>query len=279
MRASEPETFLDGLYFPECLRWRDGQLWFSDMFAGTVNVVRDPRDPTPSVFFAPDDLCGGLGWLPDGTLLVVSMEARHLYAVDASGAARLYVDLARAFDHPINDLYVDAAGRAFVSGYGYDVDNGAPQQPVPLAVVTGERLFRLDDNPLLFPNGIDLLDPSTLVVAETFADRVSSLSVGLDGSLGVATTFATMAPGDGPDGISSDGHGGLWVACAFGERVVHLDATGGIVEEIVVPGMGVYDCLLGGPDGRTLYIAVASHDEVHARRHPTGSILRARVGS
>lgn len=275
MRVSEPTILLDDLYFPECMRWHGDQLWFSDMFAGSVHAV-DTRSGRATTAFEIDDLAGGLGWLATGETLVCSMEKRRVLAV-AGAATRVHVDLSGYFEHPINDMYVDPDGRALVGGFGFDADHGAPHARVPLAVVGPDGGSRLDGNQLLFPNGIDLLAKGVVAVAETFADQITTIAIGPTGELGRATRFAALADGDGPDGICSDRRGGLWVACAFGERVVHLAADGRVDAEVGIPSLGVFDCLLGGPDRRTLFIAVSSHDEEYGRLHRTGSILQARI--
>ncbi|TDB85919.1 hypothetical protein E1264_19575 [Actinomadura sp. KC216] len=276
MRVSDPRPLLDDLYFPECLREHEGGLWFSDMFAGTVHRMPWDDPSARTTVFATDDLCGGIGWLPGGDLLVCSMEKRLLLAVDASGAPRVHADLSVHFEHPINDMLVLPDGRALVSGYGYDVDHGAAPERVALAVVEPDGTHRLDANRLLFPNGIDVLSPGRIAVAETFAEQVTTIPLDGDGGLGTATAHARFGDGDGPDGISADGEGGLWVACAFGERVVHLDTGGREDAELRIPGLGVFDCLAAA-SGDRLVIAVSGHDEEYGRRHRTGSLLEARI--
>lgn len=277
MRVSEPEVVVDDLYFPECLRWRDGALWFSDMFAGRVHRLADGAVGTVTEV---PGYAGGLGWLPDGDQLVVAMLERRVYRVGPDGTLRPHADLRPLLEYPANDLYVDARGRAFVSGYGYDVDNGAPVRTVPLAVVEPDGSARLAGPRLTFPNGIDRLPGrAELVVAETFADRVSVVPLDADGNpADTATPWATFDDGTGPDGLCCDDAGGAWVACAFGQRAVHVTAAGEIDHVIPVPDQGVLCCLLGGERRRTLYIAVADTDEEYAARHRTGSILAVELG-
>ncbi|MFF2655555.1 SMP-30/gluconolactonase/LRE family protein [Streptomyces sp. NPDC058045] len=276
MLASDPQLLLDQLYFPECLRWHDGELWFSDMFAGTVHRMCPEEPGSITTVVTLDDLCGGLGWLPNGDLLAVSMEKRHLVAVGKNGGIRLHADLSGYFEHSINDMLVLPNGRAVVGGFGFDADNGAAPATVPLAVVEPDGSHRLDENQLLFPNGIEVIAPGKVAVAETFADRITTMTLEDTGHLGAATSYAELREGDGPDGISADGNGGLWVACAFGERVLHLDESGGIDSETTVAGMGVFDCLFDRDNNR-LVIAISGHDEVHGRSHRTGALLMAPV--
>lgn len=278
MRASDPEVVVDGLYFPECLRWRDGRLWFSDMFAGTVHRTSGTGASVDTVAEVPG-YAGGLGWLPGGDLLVVAMLERQVMRVGVDGAVRTHADLRPLLEHPANDMYVDHTGRAFVSGYGYDVDHNAPQQPVQLTVVEPGGSARLSGPGLVFPNGIDRrVGSAELLVAETFADRVSVLPLrDRDGVLGPSRPLATFAAGDGPDGLCADGAGGAWVACAFGQRAVHVTANGELDHVVPMPGRGVLCCLLGGERGSTLYLAIADTDEEYAARHRTGSILAVEL--
>lgn len=277
---SSPRVVIDEFYFPECMRWREGRLWFSDMFAG--RVYRSAGVPGDTAEFVLDigDHCGGLGWMPNGDLLVVSMNERKLlrYSLDGS-RPQVHADLSSFFDHPTNDLLVTETGRAYVTGFGFDADHGAPVESVQLAVVEATGDAYLSGSPMVFPNGIDTWpDREVLVVAETYADRISVVSRQGGRSLEAASLFGEVAEGDGPDGISCDAEGGVWVGCAFGQRAVHLNSRGEIDAEIPVPGRGVYDCLLGGLDGRTLFLAVASTDEAYAAVHRTGSILEVRLG-
>ncbi len=277
--SSTPQLVLDDLYFPECMRWREGSLWFSDMFAGRVYRASGlPGDPADLVLDI-DDHCGGLGWLPDGDLLVVSMHERKLLRHShETGEIQVHADLSGIFDQPTNDLYVTETGRAYLTGFGFDADHGAPIDSIQLAVIEPSGDAHLSGSPMIFPNGIDTWpDHESLVVAESYADRLSLVPVRADGSLEPATLFGEVAPGDGPDGISCDGEGGVWVGCAFGRRAIHLNSRGEIDAEIPVPERGVYDCLLAGADGRTLYLAVASTDEAYAAEHQTGSILSIRL--
>jgi sugar lactone lactonase YvrE len=271
----QPEVVVDDLYFPESLRWHAGELWFSDIFGQTVHAYGAGQLRTITQL---TDWAGGLGWLPNGDLLVVSMRERRVLRLGQDGILRPHADLADLIDYAANDMYVDPSGRAYVGSYGYDVDRGAPIAEVPLVVIDVDGSARLAGSPLVFPNGIDRRHTQReLLVAETFADRLSRVLLGDDGEPGASQVFATVASGDGPDGIVCDSHGGVWVACAYGQRVLHISPTGEIDEVIPVTGRGVLSCALGGPHGRTLYLAVASTDEEYAARHRTGSILAVAV--
>jgi sugar lactone lactonase YvrE len=262
-----------GLGFPESLRWHEGDLWWSDMFRGRVQRLRDDGR-LEDVLVAADggpEVPGGLGWLPDGTLLVVDVLQRRVLAV-RGGAVAVHADLRPWMSHPANDMWVDPDGTAWVGGYGFDPES----QPV-----RGSRLVRVGAEggadpwgaDLVFPNGCERGPGGELVVAETFADRVSALDAS-----GRRTTTVELAPGSGPDGLSIGPDGTLYVALAFASQVWRVAPRGGPILHAAPiaegPGrgpLGCYDCAVS-PDGTTIAVATASLDEELAQRVDTGSV-------
>ncbi len=276
---------IGGLGFPEALRWRAGALWFSDMFrsrvlrwvpGSAVEVVLDQATGAPTQ-------PGGLGWLPDGTLLVVDcLERRVLSLAPGASAPQVYADLARQIDRPANDLHVDPDGTAWVGSYGFGPGSEAPRA-VALVRISADGSVGRSEPSFVFPNGMERDPGGALVVAETFADRVTIVPP--DGG---ATTTLQLEAGSGPDGLSIGADGTIHVALAFAGAVVALrpgdsDARGGFARPHVIhrpepiptgPGagpVGVYDCAVT-PDGRRIAVAVASADEGIAMRHDTGRI-------
>jgi sugar lactone lactonase YvrE len=273
MRATA--TAVEGLGFPEALRWRDGALWFSDMFRGRVVrwVPGDDPDVMLSVADGGPGVPGGLGWLPDGALLVVDCERRRVMKVD-DGALTVHAELAELFSHPANDMHVDPDGVAWVGGYGFDPDVDPPR-PSQLARIAADGSATAWGDPLVFPNGCERRADGHLVVAETFADRVSTLD-----PRGRRVTQAQLPAGSGPDGLSLDALGRVHVALAFAGSIVRIDRAG-IVEiwraEPVPEGpgsgpRGCYDCAVS-PDGSWLAVAIASVDEGLAARIDTGAVI------
>jgi sugar lactone lactonase YvrE len=272
---------IHGLGFPEALRWRDGALWCSDMFrsrvlrwepGAAVEVVLDPEGGGP---VQP----GGLGWLPDGTLLVVDCLERRVLAVGPGGGALcVHADLAAHIDRPANDMHVDPDGTAWVGSYGFDPATEAPR-PVALLRVDPDGSVKRDEPTFVFPNGMERDSRGALVVAETFADRLTTVAP--DGTTG----STRLPPGSGPDGLSIGPDGTIYVALAFGGGVVAVAPSGGGVGEpprvvhragLIADGpaagpLAVYDCAVT-PDGRWLAVASASVDEDVAMRHDTGRI-------
>ena len=258
---------LTGLGFPESLRWRDGALWFSDMFRSRV-VRWMPGSPAETVLDAAGGgptMPGGLGWLPDGSLLVV--DCLDLRLLRVSGAAvTVHADLSPWFTHPANDLHVDADGTAWVGSYGFDPEADSPVPSVLLRVSPAGEVTPTSA-PLVFPNGCERRADGALVVAETFADRVSILSP--DAS--AVSELLPVPDGSGPDGLTLDGSDVL-VALAFAGTVVRLSAGSSTELFRADEGLGCYDVAVDPTDG-TLAVAVASLDEALAAQVDTGSVV------
>lgn len=271
-----PQVLVDNLAFAEGPRWHDDRLWFSDMhslgvFAVTANgrvdsVVRVPGQPS------------GLGWLPDGRLLVVSMTDRRVLRLDGS-SLRLHADLARIASWHCNDMVVDVSGRAYVGNFGFDLYGGETPETTRLAVVEPDGLAAIAADGLSFPNGMAITpDGKTLVVAETFAHRLTAFDRAADGSLPARRVFANL-PGLAPDGICLDAEGAVWAASPTGKAVVRVLAGGEVTDRIDL-GRPAFACMLGGSDRRTLYVCTASTSyPAKCRQRRDGRIewLRVRV--
>ena len=256
----------DGFVFLEGPRWHDGRLFASDMhddhvlavaLDGRVERILDvPTQPS------------GLGWLPDGRLLVVSMTDRKLLRVDAGGAA-VHADLSGIATFHSNDMVVDAQGRAYVGNFGWDYESGAPERKTALALVHADgRVVRAADD-LSFPNGTVLTpDGGTLIVAETFARCLTAFDVApADGGLSNRRLWASTDPVF-PDGICLDAAGAVWVASPLSNEVVRV-CEGGEVTDRIPTGRHTIACMLGGPDRRTLFVLTAEairREEACAKR-------------
>lgn len=245
------DVLVDGLTFPEAPRWRDGKLWFSDFYSHRVLAV-DLAGRLETVVEVPQRP-SGLGWTPDGTLLVVSMLDRRLLRVER-GTTRVVADLSALATGPCNDMVVDAAGRAYVGNFGFDRHRGEPERSTCLARVDPDgRVTRAADD-LHFPNGTVITpDGRTLIVAETLAHRLTAFDVAADGALSNRRVLATI-DGCFPDGICLDAEGAVWVADARSNRVIRVRADGAIDRALVTGQRGAYACMLGGSDRRTLFV-------------------------
>jgi sugar lactone lactonase YvrE len=268
---------LDGLSFLEAPRWRAGRLWLSDFYTHQVlSLLPDGSDLRTEAEVPGQP--SGLGWLPDGRLLVVSMRDRRVLRQEVDGHLVEHAALSAHATWHANDMLVDAAGRAYVGNFGFDLMSGADVRTADLLRVDPDGSVTPVAAELHFPNGMAVVD-GELVVAETFANRLSAFPIGADGGLGERrdwARFGEVPPGTslaeargalvvGADGICADAEGAVWVADATGQRAVRVRRDVGIVAEVEV-GTGVYACALGGDDGRTLYLCTAPGFAEHERR-------------
>jgi sugar lactone lactonase YvrE len=273
--APQTKVLLDGLVFPECPRWHDGKLWFSDMHARKVMTVGLDGKTETIVEVAGQP--AGLGWLPDGQLLIVSQVDFRLLKLGPSGLTEV-AGLGGIARTSCNDMVVDARGRAYIGHFGTRADKGPPPfAEAEIITVTPDGVVGVAADSLLFPNGM-VITPGghTLIVAESFGERLSAFDIEADGSLTRRRVWAAL-PGLVPDGICCDAAGGVWVANAGANQVVHVQ-EGGRIDRRVDVADKAFACMLGGPDRRTLFVMTASTvnaDEARAKR--SGRIETTRV--
>jgi sugar lactone lactonase YvrE len=251
--AKTTEVLLDGLAFPEGPRWHDGKLWFSDMHAGAVLSV-DVSGKSEVMVEVPN-APSGLGWLPDGRLLVVSMTDRRLLRLDPDGLSEV-ADLSELASYHCNDMVVDGQGRAYVGNFGFDLHDRATPTNAEIVLVTPDGRARLVADEMQFPNGSVITpDGATLIVGETFGARLTAFDIEADGSLSGRRTWAQL-DGIMPDGICLDAEGAIWVASPVSHAIFRVAEGGKILEQIALETQS-FACMLGGPDGRTLHICTA----------------------
>jgi sugar lactone lactonase YvrE len=264
-------TLTEGIYFGEGPRWRQdeagGRLWFSDFHAHAVKSVSLAGDLRTELELA--DQPSGLGWMPDGSLLVVSMKKRQLWRRWPDGRFALHADLADYSAHMCNDMVVDGQGRAYVGNFGFDLDAAMAQRgpegviadhattPVALVQPDGRVSSAAGDERFSFPNGsVITADGHTLVVAETFAGRLSAFDIASDGRLVNRREWASTWPRI-PDGICLDAAGAIWIANPVAPECVRIAQGGEVLEVIDGLGQNCYACMLGGPDGKHLFMLTA----------------------
>lgn len=249
-----PEVLLDDLIFLEGPRWHDGKLWFSDMFAGQVRTV--DLSGNTEVIAEVAERPSGLGFLPDGRLLIVSMQNRLLLRLDRDGLTSV-ADLSGLAAGSPNDMVVDTHGRAYIGHFGYDLFGGEEPRPASLLLVTPDGQVREVADGLEFPNGTVISpDGKTLIVAETFGRRLTAFSIADDGGLSERRVFAQFDE-ETPDGICLDARGGVWVSSFESGEFVRVEDGGTITERIPVPGKRAVACALGGPQRQTLFLLTA----------------------
>ncbi|GAB4325330.1 MAG: SMP-30/gluconolactonase/LRE family protein [Dehalococcoidia bacterium] len=270
----DTEVLLDGLTFPEGPRWHDGRLWFSDFFSHRVIAV-DLQGRAETIVEVPGQP-SGLGWLPDGRLLVVSMTDRKLMRLEPGGLVE-HADLSGVATFHCNDMVVDGDGRAYVGNFGSDYNTGEPLQPARLARVDPDGTVSVAAEGLMFPNGAVITpDGATLIIGETFARHLTAFDRGPGGSLSNRRVWADIAP-HLPDGICLDAEGAVWSADPRGNVVIRVAEGGKILDQVSTGDLGAFACMLGGEDGRTLFICTCagSGESVAAQR--AGRIEVARV--
>jgi len=269
------ETLLDGLTFPEAPRWHDGRLWFSDFYTHRVVAV-DPAGRAETILEIPQRP-SGLGWTPDGQLLVVSMLDRRLLRVE-NGKPRVHADLSALATGPCNDMVVDGQGRAYVGNFGYDRHKGEPPRTTCLARVDPDGRVTRAAEDLFFPNGTVITpDGRTLIVGETQAHRLTAFDVAADGRLDNRRVWASLDENVFPDGMCLDAEGAIWVSDARGPALLRV-REGGKVDGTVSTGTRyAFACMLGGADRRTLFVCTSTGSGPSMADKRDGAIETVRV--
>jgi len=287
---SELTVIVEKHSFLEAPRWHDGRLWISDFYTHQV-VSTDEHGTDLQVEARVPGQPSGLGWLPDGRLLVVSMNDHTVRRREPDGGLAVHADLSEYATGHLNDMVVDAHGRAYVGNFGFDLMSGAPVAPAPLVRVDPDGTTSVVTEPLFFPNGA-VISGETLIVAETFGHRLSAFDIDAGGDLSPRRDWARFGPlpdttdvGEAlaalsvaPDGMCLDAEGAVWIADALGNRALRVRAGGEIVDEVSAGDVGVYALVLGGSDGHTLYLCTAPGFAESERRHTReAKLLAARV--
>jgi sugar lactone lactonase YvrE len=276
----EAEPLLSGLVIGESPRWHEGRLWFAHWGTGEIVAV-DPEGRSEVVAQGPPGLGWSIDWLPDGRLLVTG---EKLMRQEPCGSMVAHADLGGLGAGGINEIVVDGRGNVYVNG-GVDFNPGEGEAPGIIALVTPDGSVRQVAGGIAFPNGMAVSpDNSTLVIAESFAGRLTAFDIAADGSL---SNRRVWADGVGPDGICMDAGGAIWTGVgSFDGSVVGRVRQGGEVLERVTLDMPCFAAMLGGEDGRTLFMLTAdwrmnegfSENIARLTTGPrTGQVLTARA--
>ncbi|MBY6539493.1 SMP-30/gluconolactonase/LRE family protein [Rhodococcus sp. BP-349] len=287
---AEPTVVLEGYTYFECPRWREGRIWVSDFYTHQVLSANEDGSDVRVEAEVPHQP-SGLGWLPDGRLLVVSMRDQTVLRREENGDLVVHADLSAHATGNANDMHVDVDGRAYVGNFGFDLMNMAPIETASLLRVEPDGTVHEDATDLHFPNGMAVTAGGDLLVDETLGNRISAFAIGDDGVLGPRRDWAVLGPmpestdmaeGIGqvvvaPDGCALAQDGTLWAADALGQRIVQIREGQGVVDELTFD-TGVFACGFGGDDGRTLFVCAAPDFNEHARKDEReGRLLSVRV--
>jgi sugar lactone lactonase YvrE len=269
----QPRVLLDGLAIPESPRWHDGRLWFSNW--GTREIVAVDLDGSSEVMGeGADGLGWAANWLPDGRLLVTG---RELIRVEADGSRVRHAELGHISPFGWSELTVDGRGNVYVNTINFDFSEfnevlTSGKAPGKIALVTPQGETREVATELAFPNGMVITpDNKTLVVAESFASRLTAFDIEEDGSL---SSRRVWADGVGPDGICLDADGCIWASSASMANDCARIREGGEVLERIDLGRPCFATMLGGPDRRTLFALTAAWHGTEA----IDDVIKARTG-
>jgi sugar lactone lactonase YvrE len=265
------ETLVDGRAFLEGPRWHDGALYVSDMHAH--EVLRVTTDGDVEVLAALDAAPSGLGWLPDGSMLIVSMDDRRVLRRDTDGTLHEHADASAIAPHEINDMVVDQHGHAFVSQFGYDHHGGGAPTSAPVLRVDPDGSIRGVTDDMRMANGMVITaDGATLIVAESAGRRLVGFDLTADGTLANQRVWADLPDGDYPDGICIDAEDGVWIAGPASDRFVRVLEGGEVTDVIPVPGRHAIACAIGGADGATLFCCTSpTHGQPDQSRAERGA--------
>ena len=269
----QPRVLLAGLAMPESPRWHDGRLWFSNW--GTRQIVAVSLDGDSDVVEeGPDGLGWATNWLADGRLLITGPE---LIRVEADGSRVRHADLSHISSHGWSEITVDGRGNVYVNSINFDFAQfdevlTSGKAPGKIALVTPDGGAREVASELAFPNGMVITaDNKTLVVAESFAARLTAFDIAEDGTL---SNRRVWADGIGPDGICLDAEGCIWASSASMANDCARIREGGEVLERIDLGRPCFATMLGGPDRATLFMLTADWRGTEEVK----DVLRARTG-
>lgn len=270
-------TLLSGIALGESPRWHEGRLWFCDW--GTQEIIAvDSGGKSDTILRVPTTLPFCIDWLPDGRLLIVSGPEGQILSQEPDGSLTTYADLS-GIDQGFNEIVVDIRGHAYVNGGGIDRMFGNEAARGVVVLVTPEGTARKVADDIDFGNGMAVTrDTSTLIVAESYGNRLTAFDIAHDGSLSNRRVWADLH-GDFPDGICLDAEGAVWYGSVPNRRCVRVREGGEVLETIDLD-RGCFACALGGDDGKTLFMLAAEWHGIEGMDDEarSGQLLSTRIG-
>ena len=273
MKEMTPTTFAEGLVYPEGLRWHQGKLWISDMRGLWVSTA-DKRGRIEHLFQVPNRP-SGLGFLPDGRMLVVSMLDKQVLRLDPDGL-HLHADVSSIAYGNLNDMVVDGEGRAYAGHGGW---RGEDHRLAHIILITPDGKARIAADNMNFPNGTVITpDGKTMVVAETFAHKLTAFTIQRDGSLTDRRTWAVLPEDKTPDGMTQDAEGAIWLGSFRTCEYLRVLQGGEITHRVSTPKRWALSCMLGGDDRKTLYMATGETTSERLQKNDSvGRVEMVRV--
>src|SRR5579859_5169131 len=248
---TELRTVKEGIALGESPRWHDGRLWLADW--GAREVIAVSLDGESEVVVRMPSMPFSLDSLPDGRLVIVSARDGELLRREADGSLVTHADLSSLSDKPWNDIVVDGRGNVYVGNLGFEFPGGE-FAPGMIALVTPDGMARQVADGMAFPNGMAVTpDNSTMIVAESYAAKLTAFDIAADGGLSNRRVWAELGEGAAPDGICLDAEGAVWYADVPDKRCVRV-SEGGTVLDTIELDLGCFACALGGPDRQTLFM-------------------------
>lgn len=273
----ELQTLMTGLVFGESPRWHDDRLWFSDM--GAQQVVAVDLEGNSEVIARVPAMPMGIGWLPDGRLLIVSALDGRLLRREPDGSLVTHADLTSLGEHPWSDMVVDGRGNAYIGNLGFDFPAGEFATGI-VALVTPDGSARQVADGVAFANGMAVTpDNATLILAESYGNRLTAFDIAADGGLSNRRVWADL--GDGvPDGVCLDAEGAVWYGDVPNQRCVRVREGGEVLQTIELD-RGCFACTLGGVDHTTLFLMAAEYSaaSMAGDAPPTGRVLTVAAGA
>lgn len=280
--AREVKTLMTGIVMGECPRWHDGKLWFADWMGEKLHTLDEGGQSAVVAGIA--SLPFSIDWLPGGPLLVVNARQNCLQRQQADGSFVTHADLGPLSPYGCNEIVVDRGGNIYLNNINFDMRQGPMEafedfqrtgsRPGFIALLSPDGRLRKVAEGLAFPNGMAITpDGKTLVVAESFSGDLTAFAIAADGSLGGRRLWAHL-DGQGGDGICMDAEGAVWVAS--GPHCVRVRDGGEVLDEVSVDRM-CFACMLGGADGKTLFIVANQWNGSIDAANPSGRIYGARV--
>jgi sugar lactone lactonase YvrE len=268
------KVLLDGIAMGESPRWHDGRLWFADWVARELVAVGLEGDR--EVVARVDALPFSIDWLPDGPPLITA--GRLVLRLEPDGSLVTHADLSALTEYGWNEIVADGRGNVYVNGPEFDLMAGEDPAPGCVALLAPDGSARRVGEDLMFPNGMAVTpDNATLIVAESYSKQLTAFDIGDDGGLSEGRVWADL--GDGvPDGICMDAEGAVWYADVPNRRCVRVGEAGQVLNTVEAD-RGCFACMLGGPDGRTLFVVAQEWSGTGgiAARERSGQVLMAEA--